>query len=247
MTTPRKRTPEATILHADPHLVVLDKPAGVLSVPGRGHETSLPNLVRARPEFADDEPLRVVHRLDKEASGLILFARTLDAQRHLVRQFVERRVEKTYHALVCGYVAADGEVDLRLYYDKRTGHMHASERRGKPSLTRYRILQRLAGNTLLECRPETGRTHQIRVHLAAIGHPLTVDPQYGGGLDVYLSKYKPGYRPSTRHPERPLIERLTLHAVRIRFEHPADGRSLTFEAPLPKDLRATLRQLGRLG
>jgi len=246
VTALRKRTADPTILYSDPHLVVVDKTSGVLSVPGRGHESSLPDLIRARPEFADDEPLRVVHRLDKEASGVIVFARTLGAQRHLVRQFVERRVEKVYHALVSGYVATDGEVDLRLYYDKRTGSMHASKRRGKPSLTRYHILQRLAGNTLLECRPETGRTHQIRVHLAAIGHPLTVDPQYGGGQHVYLSEYKPGYHPSTRHPERPLIERLTLHAASIRFEHPADAQALTFEAPLPKDLRATLRQLGRL-
>ena len=113
-------------------------------------------------------------------------------------------------------------------------------------MTRYRILERLPGNTLLECRPLTGRQHQIRVHLAAIGHPLTVDPQYGGGESVLLSRYKSDYRPSSRRPERPLIERLTLHAARITFEHPHRGQPVTYESPIPRDLQATLRQLGRL-
>jgi 23S rRNA pseudouridine1911/1915/1917 synthase len=225
---------------------VVDKPAGVLSVPGRGGGVTLPELLRARPELADAEPLRVVHRLDKEASGLIVYARTLRAQRSLVAQFAGRRVEKTYQALVSGEVLADGRIELMLYYDKRSACMRTSQRRGKPALTYYHVLQHLPGNTLLECRPVTGRTHQIRVHLAAIGHPLTVDPQYGGGQAVYLSSYKPGYRPSRRGSERPLIDRLTLHAGRIRFEHPADGCQVTFMADMPKDLRATLTQLERL-
>ena len=108
-------------------------------------------------------------------------------------------------------------------------------------------MQRLVGNTWLECRPQTGRTHQIRAHLAAIGHPLSVDPLYGGGQAVLLSHYKPGYQPNRRREERPLVNRLTLHAARIRFEHPATRQPVSFESPLPKDLRATLRQLGRLG
>ena len=247
MTGARRHAPAPSILYVDGELLVVDKPPGVPSVPGRGQETSLPELIRAWPDFSPDEPLRVVHRLDKDASGVIVYARTLDAQRGLVQQFAERRVDKIYQALVSGYVEADGHVELRLYYDKRSGCVRTSQRRGKPALTRYRVLQRLPGNTLLECRPVTGRTHQIRVHLAAIGHPLSVDPQYGGGQAVYLSNYKPGYRRSTRHPERPLIDRLTLHAARIQFEHPTDGRRMTFEAPVPKDLRATLSQLGRLG
>ncbi len=108
------------------------------------------------------------------------------------------------------------------------------------------MAQHVAGTTLLECRPLTGRRHQIRVHLAAAGHPLTVDPLYGGGQSVLLSHYKPGYRPSRRHDERPLINRLTLHAARLTIEHPRSGERMTFEAPLPKDLRATINQLARL-
>ena len=169
-----------------------------------------------------------------------------NAQRHVVAQFARRQVEKVYYALVSGYVAQDGEVELRLAFDRHRQRVEASAVRGRAALTRYQILQRLAGNTLLECRPVSGRMHQIRAHLAAIGHPLTVDPLYGGGQEVRLSSYKPDYRASGRRPEQPLIARLTLHAGRITIQHPATGQPLTLEAPWPKDFRATVAQLGRL-
>jgi RluA family pseudouridine synthase len=233
------------ILHLDEHLVVVDKPPGVLSAPGRGKDPSVADLLRQGPEIASEDPLRIVHRLDRDASGVLLLARTLEAQRHLVRQFAERTVEKVYLAMVSGYVPGHGEVDLRLTFDRRRDRVIASESRGKEAVTRYRVHQRLAGNTLLECRPLTGRTHQIRAHLAAIGYPLTVDPRYGGGQAVYLSQYKASYRPSGRREERPLIDRLTLHAASLRFEHPA-GPTQTVTAELPKDFQAAVRQLGRL-
>jgi 23S rRNA pseudouridine1911/1915/1917 synthase len=234
------------ILHLDADLVVVDKPPRVLSVPGRGEHVSAPDLLRARPELRDNAALRVVHRLDRDASGVQVYARTLAAQQRLVRQFAARCVEKVYYALVSGYVTGDGEVDLPLTFDSRHNRVCVVRGRGKPSLTRYRVLQRVAGHTLLECRPVTGRMHQLRAHLAAIGHPLAVDPDYGGGASVLLSRYKPGYRASGRRPERPLIDRLTLHALRITLEHPTTGATVTFEAPLPKDFRATLTQLARL-
>jgi 23S rRNA pseudouridine1911/1915/1917 synthase len=234
------------ILYVDADLVVVDKPPHVLSVPGRGEHVSAVEVLSARPELRENPALRIVHRLDRDASGVQVYARTLAAQRDLVRQFAGRRVEKLYYALVSGYVAGDGEVDLPLAFDKRHNRVRAGAGRGKASLTRYRVLQRVAGHTLLECRPVTGRLHQVRAHLAAIGHPLAVDPLYGGAAHVLLSRYKPGYRPSSRRPERPLIERLTLHALRITFEHPTTRSRVTFEAALPKDFRATLNQLARL-
>ncbi len=239
--------PALPILHVDADLLVLDKPAGVPAVPGRGGVASALELLRRHPQFSDVEPLRVVHRIDKDASGVLVYARTLGAQRSLVAQFMERRVEKLYHALVLGYVAGDGTVDLPLAFDARRQITRVSHRRGKPAMTHYRILQRVAGHTWLECRPVTGRTHQIRAHLAAIGHPLAVDVLYGGAPAILLSQYKPGYRPNRRGTERPLIERLTLHAARIAFTHPGDGTDFSCQAPLPKDLRATLTQLARLG
>lgn len=242
----RPRLKSLDILHVDDQLLVVDKPAGMLSVAGRGAAPNAIDLLRGGREFADDEPLRVVHRLDKDASGVLVYARTLAAQRHLVAQFMRRRVEKVYYALVRGFVEADGEIELALCFSRRANRMQASARRGKPSLTRYRIVQRVPGHTWLECRPRTGRTHQIRAHLAAIGHPLSVDPLYGSGQSLLLSHYKADYHQNRRQRERPLIDRLTLHASRIAFEHPQTARVVTFEAPLPKDLRATLTQLGRL-
>ena len=244
--TPPKRAAALPILYLDAEVVVVDKPPHVLSVPGRGDHPNVIDRLRGRPELTGNDALRVVHRLDRDASGVQMYARTLHAQRELVRQFSERRVEKVYLALVTGYVPEDGEVDLPLLFDRRLGRVRPARTRGKPALTRYRVAQRVAGNTLLECRPVTGRLHQIRAHLAAIGHPLTVDPEYGGGLAVLLSSLKAGYKPSRRHDERPLIERLTLHAASIRFVHPTSAAPMTIASPLPKDFRVTVAQLARL-
>ncbi len=243
---PRDPAAAMRLLHVDAAFVVIDKPAGVLSAPGRGGHVSAIQLLAARAELREHPALRIVHRLDRDASGVQVYARTLAAQQNLVRQFAARQVEKVYYALVTGYVPGDGEIDRPLTFDKQHNRVRTTAGRGKPSVTRYRIVQRVAGHTLLECRPLTGRMHQIRAHLAAIGHPLAVDPLYGAGTGVLLSHYKPGYRASSRREERPLIERLTLHALRITFAHPATGAAVTFEAPLPKDFRATLTQLGRL-
>jgi len=236
----------AAILHADEQLLVIDKPAGVTSVSGRADEPNLSDLLRAQRLVPHDEPFRVVHRLDRDASGVIVFARTLAAQQHLTAQFAERRVEKTYLALVQGYVETDGEIDLPLRVDQAGTRAIVATRHGKPAVTGYRVLERLPGNTLLECRPLTGRFHQLRAHLAALGHPLTVDPLYGGGRALLLSAYKAHYKLGRDAEERPLMDRLTLHAARLTLEHPAGTGAMTFEAPLPKDFRAALHQLRRL-
>jgi len=242
----QRENPELTILHVDGALVVVDKPTGVLSAPGRGNEPAVADLLREKPEFGRRAPFRIVHRLDREASGVLLLARTLNAQRALVTQFAHREVEKTYLALVNGFVTSDGAVDLNITIDRRRQRMKAVRGRGQTALTHYAIHERVVGNTLLACRPVTGRTHQIRVHMAAIGHPLSVDPLYGGAERLMLSDYKRDYRPNRRHAERPLIARLTLHAAELTFTHPESGARMTLVAPVPKDLRATLSQLRRL-
>lgn len=242
----RRGGPALEILHLDDELAVVAKPAGMPSVPGRNAPPSAIELLGRQAELMGRGGLRVVHRLDRGASGVLLFARTLAAQRGLVHQFMERRIEKVYVALVSGYVAEDGEVDLPLYFNSRLQRAEVNHSKGKPALTRYHIVQRLGGHTLLECHPITGRMHQIRAHLGAIGHPLGVDPTYGGRESILLSEFKPGYRPNRSGEERPLIERLTLHAARISFEHPITGEAITCEAPLPKDVRATITQLARL-
>ncbi|MCG3126483.1 MAG: Ribosomal large subunit pseudouridine synthase D [Phycisphaerae bacterium] len=236
---------QPALIYCDEQLFVVDKPAGVLSAPGRDQPETIFTLLRGHAPIGADESLRLVHRLDQEASGVMIGARTLPAQRALIRQFAAGTVEKVYLAIVRGYVAGDGEVDLKIAPSRRSMRMRVAGN-GKPSRTVYRVIQRLVGHTLLECRPVTGRTHQIRVHLAAIGHPLAVDPLYGGAAALMLSDFKPTYRPSQRHDEFPLIARLTLHAARISFLHPHDGREMTFSADPPKDFRATVRQLARL-
>ncbi len=240
------RPDDLPLLHLDEHLVVVNKPAGPASAGTRGGEMTVPDLLRERRELAANPALRIVHRLDRDASGVLVYARTLAAQRALVSQFAGRQVEKVYLALVTGHVSGDGEVNLALVYDRRQNRVRTAVGRGRPALTRYHVVQHLPGHTLLECRPVTGRKHQIRAHLAALGFPLAIDPVYGGGQALWLSHFKPDYRPSRRHAERPLIQRLTLHAARITLAHPAEGSPITFEAPLPKDFRATLNQLQRL-
>jgi len=235
-----------SILYLDDDLVVVNKPPGLASVPARGETEAVSDMLRIQPELGANPAVRTVHRLDRDASGVLVFARTLRAQRDLVAQFAARRVEKVYLALVSGYVAGDGEVNLPLIYHRRQNRVQVTAAGGKASVTRYRVVQRVAGHTLLECRPLTGRRHQIRAHLAAIGHPLAVDPLYGGGTALFLSSFKADYRHSTRHPERPLIARLTLHAARLTVRHPGTGEPVSFEAPVPKDLRATLNQLAKL-
>jgi len=228
-------------------LLVIDKPAGVLSVPGRGGQPSIAELMRGHEGLPETEPFHTVHRLDQDASGVIIFARTLEAQRILTKAFGDRRVEKVYLVLVQGYVMSDGEIDLPLRTDDEGTRAAVAKRDGKASVTRYGISERFPGHTLLECRPLTGRLHQIRVHLAAVGHPLAVDPIYGGSSALYLSTFKSGYKPSRIGDERPLIDRLTLHAAKITLDHPDGTGPVTFESPLPKDFRATLTQLRRAG
>lgn len=215
---------EVPVVFEDDHILVVDKPAGLVVHPGAGNQggTMVHGLLARCPELAgvggDVERPGVVHRLDAGTSGLLVVARTEPAFRHLVAQLAARSVERRYRALVHGRVVAPaGLVDGPIGRDSREPTRHAVVAGGKEARTRYEVLDRDDATSLLACRLETGRTHQIRVHLAAIGHPVVGDVLYGGHLDLGLG--------------RPY-----LHAFRLAFDHPATGQRVTFDSPVPPDL-----------
>ncbi len=263
---PAPVAPEAAlpILFEDEDLLVVDKPAGLAVEPerwARGAASlagALLALARSRsPAPADTAAplelrLRAVHRLDKDTTGVLAVAKHLEAERALRGAFEHDLVRKTYWALVEGeHPLADGEeeeIDLAIGPDeKRTGRVVIDPIEGKPAQTRISVLQRLRGFTWLVCRPLSGRTHQIRVHLSAKGFPLAVDPLYGRRSELLLSNVKAGYRAKRGRPERPLITRLTLHAAALELPSPRDAtRTIRVEAPLPKDLAQLLKQLGKV-
>lgn len=244
MSRPRPAVP--TVLHLDDQLLVVNKPTGVLVGPGNADVAGVPELLRGYEGLARDEPFEIVHRLDPEISGAIVYARSSETQHALRAMFAGGAVRQRFRALVQGYVQADGCIDLPIYFDKRRGRLCTSDRRGREARTEYRVVERVAGHTWIECEVALGRAEQIRVHLSAVGHPLAVDPANGNETPIMLSRFKPGFRPSQRHEERPLVDRLTMHAASLALDHPATGQRLEIEAPLHKDLRTTLRQLGRL-
>lgn len=270
---PPERIP---VLYEDRHVVVVDKPAGLSSEPERWARSraslagALLELALERGGGAPGQPQeaapeaptlsfrpRLVHRIDKGTTGAVVVAKDLETERRLRRAFDEGRVAKTYLAVVEGeHPLADGEselIDRPIDHDaRRSGRMRVVSRGGKPSRTRVAVERRFRGFSLLRCEPLTGRTHQIRVHLASEGFPLAVDPLYGRRKALALSEIKAGYRPKPGRLERPLIDRLSLHAWRLSFPAsgdpapPGEERRVAVEAPVPADLERLLKQLAKV-
>jgi len=232
-------------LFFDEHLLAVDKPAGLLAGRGTGECAGVGDLLGTEGWFTD-EPLLPVNKIDPHVSGVVVYARAPNDQKRLVDQVKTGAATLDYFALVSGCVPSDSDIDLPIHFNKRTGRTEVEPRRGRPACTELRVIERVAGNTWVACRPRTHFADQIRLHLAAIGFPLTVDPEHGGGSAVLLSSYKPNYKPSRRRLERPLLNRVSLHLACARFQHPEHGASVAFEAEIPKDLNATLSQLRRL-
>lgn len=247
---PLAARPEAIpidVLYVDEDLVVVDKAAGMVVHPGAGaRRGTLVNALLHRfgtlVGGSEVERPGIVHRLDRDTSGVIVVARTRAAHEHLARQFRARSVEKIYWGLARGRIARDeGEITWAVgrHRTERT-RMSIVTRRGRHARTAYRVLERLPGATVVELRPHTGRTHQIRVHLAALGHPLAGDRVYGG-------RTPGGGRPSPEAAVLAGCPRHALHARVLAFRHPRDDRPMRFESPLPADLRDIVEALRGVG
>lgn len=201
------------VLYADHHIVVADKPSGLLSVPGRGEDRADCLINRLRAVYAD---ILLVHRLDLDTSGVMIFGRTKTAQGFLGQQFEKRLTKKIYLARVWGEVAEDaGRVDLPLIVDwPNRPRQHVNYETGKPSVTDWRVLKRGGAETRVKLTPLTGRSHQLRVHMEAIGHPILGDPLYASG-------------------EAADFPRLMLHADSLKIRHPESGAAMSFAAECP--------------
>lgn len=228
------------IVFEDNDLIALNKPSGLLSIPDReGKEISLKKLLIEK--YGN---IFTVHRLDRDTSGLIVFAKNETAHRYLSLQFEDRQTEKIYFGLVLGSPTNTvGVIDAPIAeHPVKKGTM-VVHRNGKESLTDFEVLEDFKIYSWLQFRIHTGRTHQIRVHAKHIGHPIACDELYGDDKSILLSSLKHKFKLSKNElEERPLLNRLALHAVSLSFTG-LNGENIKLEAPLPKDLRALLQQL----
>lgn len=227
----------------DDHLLVVEKAAGIPVIPERKAGTQLPLIELLKQSIGPQVSL--VHRIDKDTSGVMLFAKSVKSQQALSLAFQNGQIEKLYQAMVVGRIMQD-EWQILDYpiFKKENSFKVSIHPKGKAAKTAFRTLEYFQTCTLLEVKIFTGRTHQIRIHLAHHGHPLLVDPLYGTKSEFYLSEIKgKKYRAKKDREERPMLARQSLHACQIGLIHPVSGEKMKFNAELPKDFRAMLTQL----
>jgi len=225
---PRAQRMPLKIAYEDADLIVIDKPVGLVVHPGAGQpdRTLMNGLLAHAPSLAGVPRAGIVHRLDKDTSGLLVVAKTVESQTSLVEQLASRSMRRTYLALVQGDPPASGVIDAPVGRDPRARTRMAVTHRGKDSRTTYRVVERFGAAALVECRLDTGRTHQIRVHFQHIRHPLVGDTVYRRG---------------TRHGIT--FPRQALHAAELSLVHPRSRQTMTWRSPLPKDMKRLLDEL----
>lgn len=232
------------ILYEDQDLVVVNKPAGIPVIPDR-FNTEAP-CINKMLEVQLGQRVWVVHRLDRDTSGVLCLALNEQAHRYMSQQFQDHQVGKFYAGLVHGRVMQESAtIEAAIAEHPTVKGKMVVNRKGKPSITDYKVVSRWPLHTLLQFRIHTGRTHQIRVHMQSIGHPIVADRLYGDGKPFLLSGIKKKYKLSGKdEEERPLLQRLALHAYRLMFLK-EDGTEVVVDAPLPKDIAACVSQLNK--
>ncbi len=240
-----KKNSDYTVIYNDDDILVLNKRSGLLVASDR-YDLNAPRLdLSAESEFGK---LYAVHRIDKDTSGIVIYAKNPESHRNLSMQFEERKVKKVYHCLVNGHPLWQTlHVDLKLMPDGDSRHRTVVNRtHGKISITDFKLLGNCGSYSWIEALPKTGRTHQIRVHLQAKSLSIVCDPLYSGNQKpVFLSDFKKKYNGDTEN-ERPLLSRLALHAYKLTICHPKNSEEMTFCAPYPKDMDALRKQLAKI-
>lgn len=234
------KTRNGSVIYEDDRIIVIEKPPQLLVLPDR-YNHSLPNLYEIlKDEFGS---IFVVHRIDKETSGVIIFAKDADSHAALNSQFERRLIHKSYKAIVVGRpMETEGTIEAPISESPaHPGVMKVNHKHGKPSTTNYRVEELFDGYAFVEAMPESGRLHQIRVHLASINLPVLCDRVYGDGKPFFLSQVKPHYY--SEGDERPLLSRTALHAGSITFTHPGTNEEMTCSSEIPKDMRSVLNYL----
>jgi 23S rRNA pseudouridine1911/1915/1917 synthase len=228
------------IVYADATLLIVNKPPGLVVHPGAGNRrgTLVNALLHHAPELSHLPRAGLVHRLDKDTSGLLVVARTTAAHAALVAALARREIHRAYLALVRGEIVAGTRIDAPIGRHPSARTRMAVNTRGRPAVTHTRVVERMAGYTLLAVTLETGRTHQIRVHLSHVGTPIVGDPVYGGRHQMLVAGLAPAAAAAVR-----TFPRQALHAERLGFIHPGSGEALTFEAAVPADMAALLTAL----
>jgi pseudouridine synthase, RluA family len=227
------------IIYEDANIVVINKPPNILVIPDQ-HTKEKETLVGILNKQLKQK-MWVVHRIDRDTTGVLIFAKNAETHKFISMQFEKSQVKKKYLALLSGVLEdEEGIIDKPILISKREVSIDDS---GKKSVTNFKVLERFKGYTFVQAQPQTGRRHQIRIHFWSLGHPLVIDAEYGSADPILLSSLKRKYKEKDGIKEKPLIDRLTLHAASLSLTLPGSAKMQTFDAPLPKDFEITLKQL----